>query len=299
MEELVPFSVIIVSRNTCELTMAAIRSVLRQDDPRVELLVVDNASNDDTLQKICALFPNARLIVNDSNLGFAAANNIGMRVAKGDYFLLLNSDAELMSPNLFSTLLARFSRYPSIAVIGGKLVLPSGRVQAMGRTFLSLKRVFKEQLLFASAKPVKPARIDYVDGAFMAVRRAVVEQVGGFDERFFMYSEDMEWCLRIKNAGWRIAVLPELVIKHHHGAAAKQNFRAMLFHSIINGCRFIERLESPSHAQVAYDVFLAGMMLRIPLSFLRRNGLTLEYLCAVVTGFKMRKQLKRLLRGGQ
>lgn len=296
-----PISAIIVSWNTCALTLAAIDSVFRQDDPDVEVLVVDNASIDDTVAQIRHHYPQVRLIVNDKNSGFAAANNIGMQAAKGDFFLLLNSDAELISPQLFDAVRETFCAKPDIAAIGGKLILPSGRVQAMGRSFLSLKSVIKEQLLFTAIRPrgggqrQKCIDVDYIDGAFMVIRRQVYKQVGGFDERYFMFAEDMEWCRRMKKAGWRVVVLPDLVIKHHHGAAARQHFRRMLLHCLLSSCRFITLFENRAHAKSAYDVFLLGFLLRIFLSLIRGNGLAAEYFSAFVEGLKMRPHLKRLL----
>ncbi|RPH98701.1 MAG: glycosyltransferase family 2 protein [Calditrichaeota bacterium] len=301
MIERFPISVIIVSWNTRALTLAAIDSVFRQNDPDVEVIVIDNASGDDSVSQIQRCFPQVRLIVNDRNRGFAAANNIGMHAAKGELFLLLNSDAELISPRLFDVVRGKFAGRPDIAAIGGKLIFPSGRVQAMGRTFLSLKSVIKEQLLFASMCPQNAGRrrhplvVDYIDGAFMAVRRQVFEKIGGFDERYFMFAEDMEWCRRMKNSGWKIVVLPELVIRHYHGAAAKLHFRRMLFHCLVSSCRFISQFENDSRAKSVYDIFLIGFLLRIMLSLMRGNGLAMEYCRALIEGLTMRPQLKRLL----
>jgi GT2 family glycosyltransferase len=303
METPVLFSVIIVSWNTCDLTLQAIRSVYAQNDPRVEVLVVDNASHDDSIEKIRSLFPQVRLILNDKNWGYAGANNIGMAAAKGEYFLLLNSDAELVSAAIFAKLKKSFLMNPNVAAIGAKLVLPSGKVQAVGRSFLTLKILIKEQLLFAAVQPVKIVSkkeklfvdADYVPGAFLAVRRQVVEQVGNLNEAYFMYGEDMEWCRRMKRAGWRIVALPDLEVLHHHAASSKQNFRAVLIHNALNNCRYLARFENRADAKTAFDVFLAGMALRIPLSMVRRNGLALDYLAALLEAAHLRPKLKHIL----
>jgi N-acetylglucosaminyl-diphospho-decaprenol L-rhamnosyltransferase len=305
MDDTVLFSVIIVSWNTYDLTLQAIRSVFAQNDPRVEVLVVDNASRDDSVEKIRALYPNVRLIVNKTNLGYAGANNIGMSAAKGDYFVLLNSDAELMSEAIFAKVHKTFLMNPDVAAVGGKLVLPSGKVQAVGRKFLTLKILMKEQLLFATVQPVDVplkgsspvVEADYLPGAFLCVRRHVVEQVGKLNEAYFMYGEDMEWCRRMKRAGWRVVALTDLVVRHHHSASSKQNFRAVLIHNALNNCRYLTRFEGNAKTKTAFDVFLAGMALRIPLSIVRRNGLARDYLAALIEAISLRPRLKTLLRG--
>ncbi|MDZ7315973.1 MAG: glycosyltransferase family 2 protein [candidate division KSB1 bacterium] len=290
------FSVIIVNWNTCPLTLQAIRSVYAQGEEGVEVIVVDNASSDDSVERIRTEFPDVRLVVNSANLGYARANNLAMQIAKGDYFVLLNSDAELITPGTFAKLHQVFQSQPNVAVIGAKLIFPSGKVQSVGRQFLTLKRVIQEQIFFASVKAVRPTRIEYVDGAFMAVRRTVFEQLGGLNERLFMYGEDREWCFRILQNGRRIIVLKEIVVKHRHGASTKQNFREMLMHSLVNDCRWLVRHAGLAEAKLAYDVYLLGMALRIPLSLVRRKGLVRDYISGLIAAVKMRPRLRLVLK---
>ncbi len=304
MEALPTFSVIIVSWNTCALTLQAIRSVYAQGDSGVEVIVVDNASSDDSVERIRKEFPDVRLIVNAENLGYARANNMGLAAARGDYFLLLNSDAELLSRDTFEKLRRVFEAQPEVAAVGAKLVLPNGKVQALGRPFLTLKRLIKEQLLFAhafadhDASPLRsPVEAEYIDGAFLAVRRKTVEQIGMLDESFFMYGEDMDWCRRMKAAGWRLIVLPELVVLHHHAAGSKQILRKVLLHNALNNCRYLARYESAATAKAAFDVYLLGMALRVPLSLFRRNRLARSYLGGFIDALKMRGRLEKLLQG--
>lgn len=299
------FSVIIVSWNTCDLTLKAIQSVYDQQKSNVEIIVVDNASSDDTVTAIQKEFPDVQLIANENNLGYARANNLGMQQAKGDYFVLLNSDAELKSPGLFDTIKDTFETHPKLGVLGGTLRLTSGAIQAVGRQFLTFNRLVKQQLLFNSAPVFKHRnagedrliQVDYVDGAFLVIPARVVQDIGLMREDFFMYGEDMEWCARAKSYGWQVAVLPSLAVLHHHAASSKQNFRHILVQNALNNCRFLADHERILRARQAFVVYLGGMLLRVPLSVLRRNGLALDYWNAFRDCLKLQSRLKTELTG--
>ena len=299
------FSIIIVSWNTRELTLHAIQSVYDQHESNVEIIVVDNASSDDTIKAVTARFPDVRIIANSENLGYAHANNQGMRQARGDYFVLLNSDAELKSMGLLHTIKSTFETHPKTGILGGTLRLTSGAIQAVGRQFLTFNRLVKQQLLFNSApmfkdKAVESDRlifVDYVDGAFLAIPARVVQDIGFMRADFFMYGEDMEWCARASLFGWDVAVLPSLEILHHHAASSKQNFRRILVQNALNNCRFLADHEMLLRAKQAFIVYLGGMLLRVPLSILRRNGLALDYWNAFRDCLKLQSRLKTELTG--
>ncbi len=216
-------SAIIVSWNTRELLAAAVRSLLAAT-PQPEVIVVDNGSRDGSVAMVRREFPQVRLLVNEVNRGFAAANNQGMAAARGRYFLLLNSDAALRRGAL-RTMVAYAEAHPRVGVVGARLLFPDGRWQAEGSPFPSLRDEFLRMLgldrLWAVGveRGDRPYETDWVQGAAMLVRREVWEETGGFDESFFMYGEEVEWCARIKAAGWRIAVVPQAEIIHHGGAS--------------------------------------------------------------------------------
>ncbi len=297
------FTVIIVNWNTKELTLAAIASVLNTKETGVEVIVVDNASEDGSVEAIRREFPNVTLVRNSENLGFSKANNIGIRMARGEIIVLLNSDARIISRDAFSKIERTLQRHEEIGILGGRLVLPSGALESLGRSFLSLKELIKMQLFFQMAVPKKEinrkqklVRVDYVAGAFLAIRRKVIEEIGLLDESFFMYGEDMEWCARAQKHGWQVMVLSEVAILHHHAASSVKNYKRVLLENAINTCRFLSWRYGSKDAKIAFDIYILGMALRIPLSVIRRNGLGGDYASAFIDCIKLRKNLKQKLR---
>ncbi|HOT98422.1 MAG TPA: glycosyltransferase family 2 protein [bacterium] len=279
------FSIIIVNWNTRQLTAKCITSVYEKNSlTSFEIIVVDNASSDGSIPWLQQQFPQVRFFCNATNTGFARANNQAIAAAQGEMLLLLNSDAVLKTPEPLLRLSRCFNECPETAVIGAKLLFPDGRIQSVGRDFLTLKKCIQQQLLFSAAtlRPRKdpgtrPLQADYVDGAFLAVRKTVIDQVGKLNESYFMYAEDMEWCARIRAAGYTIVVLPEIEVVHHHAASSRQHFARMLIESASNVSRFIYIQEGPRHAKAAFIVHLLGMALRIPISLFRKPGLTGAY----------------------
>jgi asparagine synthase (glutamine-hydrolysing) len=225
-------SVVIVNWNTRELVCACIASVGRHlAGVAHEIIVVDNASTDGSADAVAERFPQVRLIKNEHNAGFGKANNQAMRLAQGDWFLLLNSDTELGDDSV-AHLFARVRDNPQIGVAQCRLVLPDGRLQHSTYRFpgirqallddLSLHRLLgeRESLLAGYWDHSTEKDVDWVAGAFMLLRRQVFELTGGFDERYFMYGEDLDWCLRIHDLGWKIRYYPDAWISHHDHASS-------------------------------------------------------------------------------
>ncbi len=195
-----------------------------------ETIAVDNASRDGTVE-IVKRFKWVRLIRNPENLGFAAALNLGAREAKGKWLLLLNPDC-ILDENAFSELY-KFVRNgdEKIAVIGFQLLNPNGTLQPSGRRFpkvwefvlalLGFHR-WMEARWFEGRDFTKVQEVDEVSGAALAIRHEVFEQVGGMDESFFLFFEELDLCRRVKAGGWRIVYLPNARVKHHWGASVKQ-----------------------------------------------------------------------------
>jgi GT2 family glycosyltransferase len=226
-------STIIVTYNTREMTLDCLRALLAdtQSIPGHEIFVVDNASSDQTVDAIRNQFPNVKIIANPKNLGFGAANNQALKQATGDFLLLLNSDA-FPKPGAIPSLIKELQANPKAGVIGPRLLNPDGTMQLSCYKFPTPARAWLENTYLSSAFPNTALgdyrrwphdtarNVDWVIGACMLIRKEVYDQVGGFDERFFMYAEESDWQLRIKQAGWQIAFTPNAQVTHLAGASA-------------------------------------------------------------------------------
>ncbi len=206
----------------------------------MDVTVVDNASGDGSAEMVTAEFPWARLIRNYRNAGFGAAHNQAMRGAAGRYLLVLNSDA-IPVPGALRTVVDFLDAHPSVAVAGPRLRYPDGTVQPSRRRFPTLATLFVESTQLqrvssdnavlrhyyvADRSDDEPQEVDWLVGACLCVRAAAVSEVGLFDERFFMYSEELDWCRRFRAAGWSIAYVPSAEVLHLEGASSRQDLAA-------------------------------------------------------------------------
>lgn len=228
-------SILILNYNTCGLTMDCIRSVYDSvTNYSYEIILIDNNSRDHSVESISKEFPDVLLIANSENVGFARGNNQGMEAASGRYVLLLNSDTVVRKDTL-ETMVSFMDSRPDLGASGCKVILPDGSLdKACKRGFPTPSASFYYAFGFSKLFPGRPRfngyQLGYLDpdldypvdclvGAFMLVRRATIEQVGGPDEEFFMYGEDLDWCFRIKEAGWGIYYYPKTSIVHLKAAA--------------------------------------------------------------------------------
>lgn len=231
-------SIVIVNYNTRQLTLAALESVYSSTCSfTYEVLLVDNASSDGSVASIREYYPGVILIENSENVGFARANNQAMRIASGKYILLLNSDTVIETDTL-EVMLRYMEGHPTVGASGCKILLPDGSLdRACKRGFPTPAASFYYAFGFSRFFPNKPKfngyqlghlssdesyPIDCLVGAFMLVRRSVIDQVGMLDETFFMYGEDIDWCYRIKQAGWKIYYYAETKIIHYKGASSRR-----------------------------------------------------------------------------
>ena len=230
-------SVIIVSWNTRTLLQDCLRSVYEQPgELGFEVIVIDNASTDGSVEMVKTDFPQASLIENCENRGFAAANNQGIAAAKGRYVLLLNSDTIVLD-NAIGKAAAFAESHPEAAVVGCRVLnadrtlqrtcfmFPSILNMLLSSTYLykllPRSRFFgREQMTWWDRDDVR--QVDVVTGCFMLVRRQAVEQVGPMDEQFFVYGEETDWCYRFKRAGWKALFTPEAEIVHLGGQSSRQ-----------------------------------------------------------------------------
>jgi GT2 family glycosyltransferase len=227
-------SVIVVNWNTRELLKACLRSVYDQRHEVVmEVIVVDNASTDRSVEMVRQMYPDVRLIANTNNEGFAKASNQALRICRNQYMLLLNSDAEL-APRALHRMGSFLANNPVVGAVGPKILNPDGSFQSAAMTFPTILGEFllttKMFRLFRSphfpSHPEHRSRrscdADWLSGACLMIRREALEDVGNLDETYFMYSEEVDWCWRAKRKYWKIYYLAEAQALHHGGQSIDQ-----------------------------------------------------------------------------
>lgn len=212
-------SVIILSFNTSALLKNCLDSLSSYfDNPDYEIIVVDNASSDDSVRMVKKQFPKVSLIESQENVGFAAGNNIGLKKAKGKYMVLLNSDTIVLDDAL-SKMVQFLEETPKAAIAGPKLLNPDKSAQASAGVFLTPFNTFLwllgfERFGLLKSSPSSAQKVDWVSGAAFFIRREVFEKVGGLDENIFMYLEELEWCLRASKKHLRTYFNPDAQIIH-------------------------------------------------------------------------------------
>ncbi|AWB46177.1 glycosyl transferase family 2 [Paenibacillus sp. CAA11] len=231
-------SIIIVNFNTCDMTMDCLNSVYNSKiEFNYEVILVDNHSSDGSPEMIPKQYPQVKFIANKDNLGFAKANNQGMGIASGRYVLLLNSDT-IVQPDTFQNMIRFMDNAPDVGAAGCKVILPDGSLDrackrgnptpsasfyyafGFSKMFPKVPKFNQYQLGYLDPNDSYP--VDCLVGAFMIVRKEVIEQVGGLDEEYFMYGEDIDWCYRIKQAGWNVYYKGDTYIVHYKGGSARR-----------------------------------------------------------------------------
>ncbi len=234
-------SVIIVSWNTGDLLADCLRSVVENPPPETyEIWVVDNGSTDGTQAMLAADFPQVRLIQNRENVGFARANNQAIERSAGEYILLLNPDT-VVHPGALAMLEKFLHNTPSAGAVGPLTLNPDGTLQTSAYPAPTLFREGWRLLHLDALKPVGEYRqsawvrtearpVDNLLGACILLRRAALAQVGVFDERYFIYSEEIDLCFRLRRAGWQLFWLPTASIVHFGGQSTHQVAETMFLH---------------------------------------------------------------------
>ena len=245
--------IVIVNWNTCELLRRCLETVLASEgDLRIRTVVVDNASEDDSADMVERHFPHVELIANHDNLGYPRGNNIGLRhlgfrglgaVAKAAprYALLLNPDTELPRDALVQMVRFMDSR-PDVGVAGPKLILTDGSLDracrrgfptpmvsfyhysGLARLFPGNRRFGRYNMTFVDED--HELEVDSVVGAYMQVRKTVIDRIGLMDEAFFMYGEDLDWAFRVKQAGYKVWYHPSVTVHHVKRAASRKSPKA-------------------------------------------------------------------------
>jgi N-acetylglucosaminyl-diphospho-decaprenol L-rhamnosyltransferase len=271
-------SIIIVSWNVRDLLRECLRSIDDgRGDLRLEVIVVDGASHDGSPEMVAAEFPWVKLIARSDNVGFPKGNNIGMAQANGRTLLLLNPDTEIIGDAL-TKLLNYLDDNPDVGVVAPQLLNSDGTAQSSRRRFPTLAtglfestwleavapRAILDHYYAADLPDDQTADVDWLMGACLLIRREIYEAVGGMDEDYFMYSEELDYCRRIKEAGWRVVYLPAAQVTHHAGKSSEQAVAA--------------RHIAFQRAKLRYFWKFHG---RLPAHFLR-IVLLFNYLCQII-----------------
>ena len=227
-------AVVVVSFHSRETLSACLDSLHRHANLPVEIVVVDNASTDGSVEAARAQHPPPRVIANPANVGFARACNQGTRATTAPHVLFLNPDAEVTAGAL-ETLAACLDSAPDVGVVGPLTRDPDGTVQVSTGPDLTLSAEGRQRRLVrgvrhrepkavavASARHAREHEADWVSGAGLMARREALAAVGGFDEGFFLYEEDADLCRRIRSAGWRVVFTPAAQIRHQRGRSMAQ-----------------------------------------------------------------------------
>ena len=232
-------SVVIVNYNVRQFLENALGSISRaMAGIDGEVFVVDNASTDGSAEMVRSKFPSVCLIEESANLGFARANNIALRRAKGEYLLLLNPDT-VVQEDTFRVMLRFFGEVPDAGIAGCKILNPDGTFQLPCRRsfptpWVAFTKIFGLSALFPKSRFFGRYNLTYLDedetypveaigGAFMMLRREAYEKAGGLDESFFMYGEDLDWCYRIGQAGFRVYYVHSTKIIHFKGESTRRS----------------------------------------------------------------------------
>ena len=249
-----PVSVIIVSYNVCDLLAECLVSVLGSaDDVPCDVTVVDNVSGDGTVAMLRDRFPTVRLIANEDNVGFAAANNQGLRGAiHSPYVLLLNPDA-VVRPGAVAALLDAMYGNEDIGILGPRIVNPDGTLQSGPLFFPTLTSTMLGTSAGSRRRRQPPrsgiAEADWVLGACMMVRQDLIREIGFMDEGYFLYGEEKDWCFRAKQAGWRVGVLETTEVVHYGGQSTNQRAPESYRAFVDSQVRFYERFYPRSHTR--------------------------------------------------
>ena len=279
---MVNLSISIVNYNNKECLRNCLDSIYSSDpETSLGITVVDNGSSDDSVEVVRQAFPSVTVIENSENCGFAKANNQGIRASRGQYVLSLNNDTVIKNGTLDG--LVRFMQeHPDVGVCGPKVLNPDGTLQHQCRRsfptissslfyFLKLHRLFprSERLgryLMTHLDDDDATEVDSVSGCCMMVRREVIEKVGVLDENYIMYGDDLDWCYRIKQAGWKVCYVPDVHIVHLGGQSSRRVpgkcvilfFRAMVI--------FYRKHYAHKHTFIVNGIVYVGICLKAALT---------------------------------
>ncbi len=300
-------SVVIVSYNTVDLLRACLESLQRQT-ARLQTIVVDNASADGSDELVRKQFPDVALIANQTNRGFAAANNQGFDLATGEFVLMLNSDTELPERDVLEKLAGYLRAHPHVGIVAPRLAAVDGEIQhSAGWTEPTLLTLFYEytllnrvlyrlfpekrypgKQLLSRSELERTQVVGDLLGACLLVRRRLIEQAGGLDERFFIFLEETDFNLRIRQRGFELHYLPDVAVVHHWGGSIDSvttpRQRYDLYYPSLYA--FLTKHRGRSYAAAAYG-------LAVVCSLAAAVGLAVLWLPLALAGTVTRRPLAR------
>jgi len=279
---MVILSIIILSYNTKDLTIQCAESVAKQykkelEEKNLEIIVVDNNSKDDSVSQILNLkseISNLKVVLNKKNVGFARGCNIGAKAAEGKYILFLNSDTQV-EDNGFLSMVEFLEKNPNVAILGGKLHSADGSAQPSCGKFYDLFNLVimllgLERLGFLRSSPNKIQKVDWVSGACMMVKGDVFKKLAGFDEKLFMYMEDMEICYRAKKLGFSTYFYPNLKLGHQSLGSSNRTFAIVnIYKGILH---FYSKHRSYFEYMIAKTLLIAKAAILITIGVLTFNS---------------------------
>ncbi len=247
-----------------------------------EVIVVDNASQDGSVEALAPAFPQVTWLRNRENVGFTKANNQALAVSRGRYVAFLNPDT-VVAPAAFTTMVTELEARPDAGAIGPRLLYADGTPQPSRRRFPTLLTALLESTPLQTLWPAngvlrryyladrlddRPQEVDWLVGACLVARRETLEQIGGFDEQFFMYSEELDWCKRAKDAGWRVLYTPHATVTHYEGSSSGQVVAARQMH--FNGSKI--HYFYKHHGRIAAEIVRWGLFLQFGWQALVEKG---------------------------
>lgn len=294
---MIELSVVIVSYNTKRLLEECLSSLYTSLESsnlisQSEVIVVDNASIDKSAEIIKKQFPKVIMVKNSKNVGFGSANNQGIKIAKGEFILLLNSDTKLFKNTVNNSLL-EIKKRTDVGVLGGKLLNPDNTIQQSCGYVPDLLRVFSWMFFIDSVplidyfiKPYhlknpnsynKQREIDWVTGAFFLIRKKALNESDLFDPKVFMYIEEVEFCYRLKKRGWKILYTPETSLIHYKGGSGQ---------GVISG--IIEELKGIEYFYKKHYSPISAILVKV---FLKGGALLRVLVFAIIKGSEEKRKL--------
>ena len=274
----IDLSVVIVNYNVREFLEQAIRSLYQAvGELHIEIFVVDNNSIDGSVEMVRERFPEVQLIANEDNVGFSTANNQAIRIARGRHLLILNPDT-IVQEDTLTTLVHFMDAHPKAGAVGCKILNPDGTFAPESRRsfptpavafyrMTGLSKLFPKSETFGRynlsyLSPDTATEVDALSGSCMVVRKEAIESAGMFDEDFFMYGEDLDWCYRIQEAGWKIHYTPATQIIHYKGESTKKGELryVLLFYGAM--LRFAEKHFRKRHSFLFRRLLQLGIVAR-------------------------------------
>jgi len=278
---MIDLSIIIINWNSADYLINCIRTIKEHTHLRYEIIVVDNASYDGCMERLSDEHNDVIFLQSDENLGFAGGNNFGFKYASGSVLLFLNPDTEVLN-GAIDQLYKWIRRLPDCGIVGARLLNSDGTLQTTCvRNFPTILGQILDSSIYRSICPKSkicgtnvlyqstdtPSQVDAVSGACLMIKKYIFKSVGGFSSEYFMYSEDIDLCYKVRKAGYKIYYVPTAEIIHHGGASSSQSqtdfFAVVMIHR--SRYQFFKRSRSPLYSKIYRLSVVVSSLLRIGL----------------------------------